>query len=398
MDSEAVSSGQMTESPQPSMRGQLVIFGITRTILNTGFRMVYPFLPAMSRGLGVELGVVALAITARSFLGLASPLLGSIADLRGRKQSMLLGLGLFILGFMTITIWPTLTGLFFALLISAGGKIIFDTSIQAYLGDTVQYKTRGRAIALTELGWSGAALIGLPIIGWIIARSNWLVPFPFLASLGALSLIILAGVLPSYELDSSPQSTLLSRMNDVFTHRPALAGVVVGLLISAANEVVTIVYGAWMEEAFQVNVVALGAASAVFGLAELSGEGLVARFSDRLGKRVAIGIGILSNTLACLLLPLLGQSVNGALIGLFLFYLSFEFTIVSSIPLMTEMVPRARATTMAGFIAGVAAGRGIGALLGPTLFGSGIIANFSASAALNLLAFLALMRFIPETD
>jgi predicted MFS family arabinose efflux permease len=151
-----------------------------------------------------------------------------------------------------------------------------------------------------------------------------------------------------------------------------------------------------MEQAFQIDVAALGVASALIGLAELSGEGFVALLVDRIGKRSSMGIGAAINTAACLALPFLGQTLMGALLGLFLFYLSFEFTLVSSIPVMTEFVPNARATTMSALFAGFAAGRAIGALLGPALFGYGVLANCILAAAFDITALFILFLFVRE--
>ncbi|MGD8849405.1 MAG: MFS transporter, partial [Anaerolineales bacterium] len=162
------------------LRLQLTIFSITRILINTGFRLIYPFLPTIARGLGVDVRSIALAITARSSLGIAAPFVGSLGDSIGRKRSMLLGLLTFSFGFAIVIIWPTYPSLFAALILGALGKIIFDPSMQAYLGDRTTYQQRGRAIAITELGWSGASLIGLPLVGWLIARSNWATPFPVL--------------------------------------------------------------------------------------------------------------------------------------------------------------------------------------------------------------------------
>ncbi|MBE9479793.1 MAG: hypothetical protein IMY80_07490 [Chloroflexi bacterium] len=50
------------------LRGQLTLFLITRIILDTGFRMVYPFLPTFARALRVYTSTISLAITARSSL------------------------------------------------------------------------------------------------------------------------------------------------------------------------------------------------------------------------------------------------------------------------------------------------------------------------------------------
>ena len=89
-----------------------------------------------------------------------------------------------------------------------------------------------------------------------------------------------------------------------------------------------------------MQIAALGAASAVIGVAELSGEGLVAAFVDRLGVTRAIFIGLVVNSLAALSLPWMGRTELGAVAGLLIFYLSFEFALVSVYPLMTEVALR----------------------------------------------------------
>jgi predicted MFS family arabinose efflux permease len=175
-----------------------------------------------------------------------------------------------------------------------------------------------------------------------------------------------------------------------------MAGLGVGLLIAAANEIVAIVYGLWMEDSFGLHVAALGAASAVIGLAELGGEGLVASLSDRLGKRRSLAAGVLLSGLALLALPVLAVSLAGALAGLFLLYLTFEYTLVGTIPLMTEQVPQARSTLMATNIGALSLGRSLGALAGAPLFALGIQANALVAAALNLVALLLLIGFVKE--
>lgn len=181
----------------------------------------------------------------------------------------------------------------------------------------------------------------------------------------------------------------------MFASRPALAGLAVSLLISTSNEVVNIVFGAWLEEGFGLQVAALGAAS-VFGAAELSGEGSVAGLTDPIGKRRAVALGIAGGALACLVLEPLGHSLTGALAGLFLFYITLEFALVGSIPLMSELVPEARATTLAGNMGSHSAGRALGALLGPALFACGMSVNATAAAGLDTLALIILLAFVRE--
>lgn len=376
------------------LRARFIVFTFTRTVLNTGFRLVYPFIATFARALGVEVEAIALAVTARSALGLSGPLLGNLGDSIGRKRAMLFGLSLFALGFAVVLLLPSYPSLFIALLLGAAGKIIFDPAMQAHLGDHVAYDRRSTAIALTEIGWSGASLVGLPVVGWFIAEQGWVSPFPLLALMMLICIFLLWRVLPDDAPTPGSRITLRSAWTSIINYPPAIAALATSLLISVGNESVNIVYGLWLEGSFGLQVVALGAASSVIGFAELSGEGLVATITDRLGKKRAVSIGLLITAAACILLPIIGHSIAGVLFGLFLFYLSFEFTFVSLIPLVTELVPTARATLMAGNLAAAAGGRALGAVSGSWLFNFGIWTNATFGASLTLLAGFVLWRWV----
>jgi predicted MFS family arabinose efflux permease len=374
------------------LRYQLILFTIIRAVFNTMYRMIYPFLGVFARGLGVSIAELSLALTARSVIGTFGPFAAIVADKRGRKFGMLLGLGVFTAGVAVVVYWPTLAGLTIALAMTTMGKYIFDPSMQAYIGDRVPYERRGLAIAVTEFGWSLAFILGMPLIGFVISRNGWMAPFPLLALLGALMFAILFFSLPKGDHQLDPDATVFSNVRLVLVSVPALAGLSIGLWASAANEVVNLIFGVWLEDAFALKIVALAGASAVIGFAELGGEGLVALFVDRLGKHRAVAIGLVANSGSALLLPLLGQTTAGALVGLFLFYITFEFTLVSIIPMMTEVLPQARATVMALNVAGVSLGRAIGAPLSSLLYNYGFPVVVTGAVVFNILALLALMR------
>ncbi len=354
--------------------------------------MVYPFLAVLARGVGVDLISMSYALTARSLVGTVGPFAATVADRRGRKFGMLFGIGLFTLGTAIVVFWPTFPALVLSIILSTLGKYIFDPSMQAYLGDRIPYARRGRTIAVTEFGWSLAFILGIPLMGFLIARSGWMAPFPLMALLGAL---IFAGFLLDAAEGGQPTTNnriVVDTFALVLTSVPALAGLAVGLLASAANEVVNLIFGVWLEDSFGLQIAALGAASAVIGLSELGGEGLVAAFVDRLGKPRAIGLGLAANCLAALALFFLGRTEAGALVGLFFFYITFEFTLVSIIPLMTELLPSARATLMAFNVAALSLGRALGDLLAPRLYGLGFWFIVLGAVGFNLLALVALRK------
>jgi len=286
---------------------QVVAFAVIRTIINTLHRMVYPFLAVLARGVGVDLISMSYALTARSLVGTVGPFAATVADRRGRRFGMLSSVVLFTVGAAIVVIWPVFPALVLSICLSTLGKCIFDLSMQAWLGDRVPYARRGRTLAVTEFGWSLAFVLGVPLAGFLIARNGWLAPFPLFVLLGVIIFITLFLLLPKEDFSSGTNNSV-SNFRLVLTSVPALAGLAVGLFASLANEVVNLIFGVWLEQSFGLQILALGAASAVIGFSELGGEGLVAAFVDRLGKPRAIALGLAANCLASLALPLLGAA------------------------------------------------------------------------------------------
>ncbi len=360
--------------------------------------MFYPFLPVFARGLGVDLAVVSRALALRSAAGFLGPFLASFTDAYDRRLGMALGLGLCATGMGLIGLWPGFLSFAIGLTLGALGNILFVTAMQAYLGERIPYQRRGLIVALTELSWSGSFFIGVPLVGLLIASYSWQTPFPILAGLCLIMLAMLAIFLPKSPSQTPGKTTAWRSLWSVFSWPPALAGLLVGASMSCSNELISVTFGVWIEDNFSVQIAALAIASVVIGLSELLGEGFSGGFTDRLGKGRAVQFGLMLNTLGLLALPWLGSSLPGALAGLFLIYMTFEFSVVSVIPLMTELLPSARATLMASYIASTAIGRAIGALISPGLYRfqawgwPGIYWIVLGAILVNLLALTALRK------
>lgn len=373
-----------------SLRFQTLLFAAIRIIINTMHRMVYPFLPVFSRSLGVDIAALSQALANRSLFGALGPLFATVADRYGRKIGMLFGMTLFVIGAGVVIVWPSFPGFMIMLILAALGKTCFDPSVQAYLGDRIPYQRRGRALAVTELGWSLSFIIGIPLMSFLITRWGWRSPFGTLGLLGLVFIGILLWAIPTDSNPLTDRPKAWHSFRSMLSHLPALAGLGVGLLMTVANETINLVFGVWMEDSFGLKIIALGGTAAVIGAAELGGETLVGILVDKLGKVRAVSIGLILNCLASLAFPLLGRTFTGAVVGLFFFYITFEFTLVSSIPMMTEILPNARATMMAFFVTVLSLGRAAGALIAPPLYAWGIGASAGAAIFFNLLAVLIL--------
>jgi predicted MFS family arabinose efflux permease len=378
---------------RPRLKFEVGLIAATRFILHTSYRMMYPFLTTFAVGMGVDVQAISLAIAAYSTSGAFSPFLASIADSRGRKAGILLGLGVFLVGPLLIVLRPGYPSFFAAMIFTSIGVSVFVPTTHAYLGDQVPYERRGLVISISELSWSAAFIVGVPLVGLLIAKSSWSAPYPIIAVAGVAVFALFAWRLRTDRPPADSQN-IFANFKRVLTYGPALAGILISIAITAGNEAVNLVFGIWMGASFNLQLTALGAASMVLGIAELGGEGLAAAVVDHMGKQRAITLGLAANVLSLGLFLLLGRTVAGALVGLFFFYLTFEFSILAFIPLMTEVHPAVRGTLMALVAAGFSLGRAIGALVGAPVYQSwGILANALLAIALDL-AGLALLRWV----
>lgn len=370
----------------PKIKFHVVLFLLSRIIVTTNFRMIYPFLPVFARGLGVETSALALALSIRAFLGVFGPFLASIADTRDRKTGILLGVGLFTAGSFVAGILPTFWFFILGVSLVSLGNVVFIPSLNAYLGDHVAYEKRGRVMAFVEMNWALAFIIGIPIVRAVIESHSWVMLFFGFGIAGLLMFLLFSLVLPAKSIPRTKENNLRHNLGVLLKTWPALAGMLVGILITSANESVNLIFGVWIESQFGLNFAALTAASVVIGISELGGEVFTGIWLDALGKRRTIWIFLGVNSLAALILPFTGSELGWALAGLGLFYITFEIVLVSSLTLMSEVAPTSRATMIAATVASFSLGRMVGNLIGPGLFGISFWASCLAAVLFNLLA------------
>jgi predicted MFS family arabinose efflux permease len=361
----------VSEKKSPSLVTQLVVLTISRLFLSAGLRMVYPFLPAFARGLGVPVSTIAPLISIRGFAGLLSPVFSPLSERYGRRPILALSLVLFALACILVVIWPSYWPFGVTIALIALAKVIYDPAMQAYLGDVVPYKQRGKAISVTELSWAGAFLLAVPLVGIAMERQGWAMPFLWLAFLGMGGAFMLWRFIPRADGRSGNVTDLRSTFQVIRNHPVIWAASLYVLLSMAANEVLLIVYGSWMESSFDLSLATLGLATAVIGAAEITGELVVGPVVDWLGKRPVIIVTGILTALTYFAIPYFGGSLSAALVALFVLFLFFEMTVVGGVPLMTELVPAARGVVMSVILATGGLGRAIGALIGFAIWSGG---------------------------
>lgn len=101
-----------------------------------------------------------------------------------------------------------------------------------------------------------------------------------------------------------------------------MAAVGVSFLMITGIRGIMIVYGAWFESDFQMTEQMLGDVSSVIDAAGITGLVLVGLLTDRLGKKLALGLGLGVNLLSDLLFPMREVSVVFTVSNLFITWLS----------------------------------------------------------------------------
>ncbi len=422
-------TSQKTETKISKSAFVLIIFALTfgRLIVNIGRRYIYPFLPVVARQLRVPLSSVQSLVAIQAGIGLLSPLFGPFSERYGRKRVMLTALALLVFGALIGVLIPQFWAFSAATMLLGLAKIIYDPTILAYLGDRIAYSRRGLAIGVTELSWSGSLTIAAPVagvllglaaaapslelmidmsglqqFGGLLTTSNGIrYVMAALGLAGCVAFLFIALFLPGdtpNPQDTTHYITPLQSWQVIRQSPAAMGAMAYSLLLSMANEIFFINYGAWMEVSFELMLAALGAATTVIALAEIGGEFAVIGLADRFGKRRLALIGVTVSSLSYVILPFLNFNLTTALIGLFVMFLFVETGIVASIPLFTEVLPNNRAIMMSSHTGAASLGRLSGAILGGFLYVtfSNFIVIGAVATIIGLMAAFMLWRFVQE--
>ena len=359
----------------------------TRLVVNTAHRFVFPFLPAISRGLGISLEQGGLLVSARSVAFVATPAVVASAGSGERRVRLAVwALGMMAVGAFITAATGFYLGALAGFILLGLGKPSFDAAAQAYIADRTPYERRARYMSILELTWAGGLLLGAPLAGRLIDSFGWEAPFWVVGVLITATMVATPALL---EADAPQGESARVRL---MLDRRRWSLLIFAALFSLAAETTFIVFGAWLEDGFSLSLAALGLASILIGIAEMTGEGAVLAFADHIGKLRMVTWGLGASVVGYLAMAPASSSLGIGLAVLAVTFIAFEITIVSAIPLASELAPTARTRYLALLMVALGIGRAIGDVLGPILFTwKGMPANSIVSAAGAFAALLVVL-------
>ena len=371
-----------------------LIFTI-RLIVDTSFRMAYPFIPQISEGLKLSITAFSWLLTIRSTSGLLGPAIGTLADRLGRRNVMGAALLIQFVGMAGMALakgwWSALPMFLVGVATNA-----YLPSQQAYISDQVPYERRGRALASVDIAFAISGILVMPVIGWMMNIWGWRMPFAVLSVFSLIAAALIWRKLPASETrahatsEPQPMRILLRQTN-------VLASMGVSMLLFTAVGIFMTFWSIWLSADYGLDALGLGLTANRIGFSELTGAILAGLFIDRVGKRRGSLISLAVGAIILGLLPVFSISLASSRTTLLLTVLWIEMSIVALFPLYGEQAPESRATIFSLVALGNAVGLGLGPPLTAALWQwRGLSAVTTVGAISMLLAFVGVWLFLHD--
>ena len=356
----------LDDSFDPEIRRNITAVTAARLVTNACYRFAPPFLAIIAKGFDASIEDIGIAVAISELTGLTSPMAGRLVDRLSHRTSMLLGLVGTALGCMIAALAPNLFTFGVGIAVLALTKQSFDLGLGSWIADHVKYEQRGRIVGLTETSWALGLLVGVSAMGLITAVSSWRVAYWVgIAMLAWFVLVI------GRRVNAQPRATHVhvhGAPRRITGHAWFAVATMFCIMASAQNLFVT--FGAWLEDDFGFGAARISAIGFLVGGIELFASTSSARLTDRWGKERSIAIGALVIAPAGIVLALGGSNLVVGVAAIVIYFMGFEFSVVSLLPVATQLVPNNP-------------GAGLGWVLGAGTVGRAVMAPIATTTYAN---------------
>ena len=256
----------------------------------------------LARALDVSVAVAGQLIAAAAVvLALGAPLLAAVVAGIDRRRLLALSLLWFAAGHALSALMPSYATLLPVRVLSVLGAAVFTPQAASAVSFMAPPDQRGRAITFIFLGWSVAAVLGMPLAAWVGEVLGWRLAFA-----GVAGLALLAAVWVWQTLPNGVRPPALSRAHwaQVATHPALLATVGVTALSAAGQFTLSTYFAPYYRQVLGASAAQVSALFLWFGAIGVLGNALVSRHIDRLGAARAVALMLACMATSLLLWPL----------------------------------------------------------------------------------------------
>ena len=270
----------MNVRPDPNL--VLIVAGVTGIV--TSVTMIGPLLVDISRDLGVSLGQAGLLAAAAGVpQALFSPFSGLLSDRLGRKPMIVAAFVSVALLSVGATLAPHFAALVVVRFLAGLLGSLAPTSLMASVGDLFPAERRARAMGWFNMGFSFAAIGGVPLMGAVGGVFGWRWAF---AAIG-LVMLLLAGCVWRW----FPRIPPMASGTSVMATYQAVWGVPRLLNLLGANlmerslfAMVVIFLPAFVMLSFHLSAVGVAPVLVLVAIGAIAGNVLGGRLGDRFNK------------------------------------------------------------------------------------------------------------------
>ena len=342
---------QLDESYSPILRGRLDALVWARMTSNACYRFSPPFIATIAAGFDVKVSTLGLALMFGEFAGLLSRFIGRAVDTRDRRITMTWGMLGVVISVLcaSVAVNPIMFGASVFLL--SASKVLFDTSMVAWINEHVSYERRGRVIGIIETSWALGLFLGVAFMGLITLLTSWRIGF----ACGAFALLITALIVMK---QLPKENNVIGAVTAQRVHIRGRALLIVGasFMLMGASQCLGLTFGPWLEDNFDGKSW-ITAVVVALGFVELIASITSAQRTDTWGKERSVIYGALLMMVSALLLTIGQQHWLSGVILLVLFMGGFEFAIVSLLPIAANLVPGSTGASLGAVVGAGTLGR-----------------------------------------
>lgn len=311
--------------------------------------IISPLIPQITDSLHISPGSGGYLVTSYSiFYVVFSTILGPLSDGIGRKKMIGIGMIIFSVSSFATAISNNYALILLARSVTGIGAAFAAPNVWSFIGDTFEYKERGKITAMVASALSLGMILGVPIGSALAQWKSWEISFYVLAVISLLAGSLIFTTFPVSGISKSDSKIKYgTQFSLVLSQKNILFSFIVTFLISLGNFGLYTYLGYWLNKCFSLKVSTIGLIMIIAGIGNLLGMQVGGILSDKFGKKKVVIISLLILMISLFLLPLLRLNIILTVIDVFLWLGSggSSFSVMQVV--VTQLNPKSRGTIMA---------------------------------------------------